>query len=103
MALAQFYKYHQQSGERQVSLKAAKQGSGNLFVKSKMYIWIEKLEYQLEAADKNGDKLQFVLDDRKARPTLGTAIVTPEGLLTYRPCENCYGSDVVNIAGKIWI
>ena len=52
------------------------------------------------AKDPDGDKIQFLLDHRKPGPTLGSAIITPEGLITYKPCANCNGQDLIYIAGQ---
>ncbi|XP_072033446.1 LOW QUALITY PROTEIN: uncharacterized protein [Amphiura filiformis] len=57
-----------------------------------------KLEYRLRAEDPDGDGLRFVLDHAKGRPRLGIASVSIDGLLTYTPCKDCNGEDIVNIA-----
>ena len=60
----------------------------------------DKLEYQLRAEDPDGDRLQFVLENPHPR---GSAVVTPDGLLIYTPCEDCKGEDTVNIEGILTI
>ena len=50
--------------------------------------------FQLEFTDNEGDTIDFYL---ASAPKLGNATLTRDGLLTYVPCENCTGLDIIEI------
>ena len=50
--------------------------------------------YQLEFTDNEGDLVDFYL---ASLPKLGNAIITRDGRLTYEPCTNCTGLDVIEV------
>ena len=52
------------------------------------------LEYQLEFSDNEGDLVDFYL---ASAPKLGNATLSHDGLLTYEPCGNCTGLDVLEV------
>ena len=52
------------------------------------------LEYQLEFSDNEGDLVDFYL---ASAPKLGNATLSIDGLLTYEPCGNCTGLDVLEV------
>ena len=55
----------------------------------------ETLTYQIPYEDQEKDEVLFYLT---SIPKLGTAVVdSVSGLLTYTPCENCFGYDVLDI------
>ena len=51
-------------------------------------------EYQLEFTDNEGDFVDFYL---ASLPMLGNASLTRNGLLTYEPCGNCTGLDIIEV------
>ena len=52
------------------------------------------LEYRLEFMDNEGDLVDFYL---ASLPKLGNATLSRDGLLTYEPCGNCTGLDVIEV------
>ena len=50
--------------------------------------------YQLEFSDNEGDFVDFYL---ASLPRLGNATLTRDGLLTYKPCRNCTGLDIIAV------
>ena len=50
--------------------------------------------FQLEFTDNEGDLIDFYL---ASVPKLGNATLTRDGILTYVPCTNCTGLDIIDI------
>ncbi len=57
------------------------------------------LEYSFEATDPDGDVLVFELGLYDETP-LGSAAITEDGVFSFTPCPNCYGSFTLQIIGK---
>ncbi|XP_070564497.1 uncharacterized protein [Ptychodera flava] len=55
------------------------------------------LVYQLTAYDPDGDDVVFRLSESSLESSFGTATVTLDGKFFYRPCLDCYGSDMVTV------
>ncbi|KAL5006496.1 hypothetical protein ScPMuIL_015302 [Solemya velum] len=55
------------------------------------------LMYQLEVADDDNDPVDFRLNSSYGGTTMGTLSLTAMGLLTYIPCKDCYGEEVVPV------
>ncbi|XP_052074032.1 uncharacterized protein LOC127711916 [Mytilus californianus] len=49
------------------------------------------IQYQLEATDDEGDTIEFYLDGSYTNYTMGTPILSVDGILLFTPCEDCMG------------
>ncbi|XP_076085326.1 uncharacterized protein LOC143056125 [Mytilus galloprovincialis] len=49
------------------------------------------IQYQLEATDDEGDTIEFYLVCNYSNYTMGTPILSVDGILLFTPCENCQG------------
>ncbi|VDI51286.1 Hypothetical predicted protein [Mytilus galloprovincialis] len=49
------------------------------------------IQYQLEATDDEGDMIEFYLDVNYTNYTMGTPILSTDGILLFTPCEDCNG------------
>ncbi|CAG2210833.1 unnamed protein product [Mytilus edulis] len=49
------------------------------------------IQYQLEATDDEGDTIEFYLVGNYTNYTMGTPILSVDGILLFTPCDNCQG------------
>ncbi|XP_077996021.1 uncharacterized protein LOC144449367 [Glandiceps talaboti] len=63
-------------------------------------IWIYEdggtLQFQVTAFDDDGDPIIFKLNETSSSPRIGMATLSTNGMLTYRPCLDCFGIDFIH-------
>ncbi|XP_077996024.1 uncharacterized protein LOC144449371 [Glandiceps talaboti] len=63
-------------------------------------LWIYEdggtLQFQVTAFDDDGDPIIFKLNETSSSPRIGIATLSTNGMLTYRPCLDCFGTDFIH-------
>ncbi|XP_076085507.1 uncharacterized protein LOC143056307 [Mytilus galloprovincialis] len=55
------------------------------------------IQYQLEATDDEGDIIEFYLVGNYTNYTMGTPILSVDGILLFTPCDNCQGIQTIPV------